>query len=176
MSAESTGFDPYEAVIADLRAKREQIDQAIQLLEALRGGLAIPGLGVSPQHVQDAPAEGPGAFLGMTIPEAAKKLLAHRKRTLGNAEIVAAFKAGGLAMQSADPINTVGSVLTRRFNQVGDIVRVSRGLWGLAEWYPGRNFKKKGGPKGDNDHELGAEVGAEVEAAVVTTNATSEPE
>jgi hypothetical protein len=50
-------------------------------------------------------------------------------------------------MQSADAANTVGSVLTRRFNQTGDIVKVGRGVWGLAEWYPGRSVKKKGAAK-----------------------------
>lgn len=44
-------------------------------------------------------------------------------------------------LTSADPVNVVGSVLTRRFNQVGDVVKVGRGIWGLKEWYPGRNFK-----------------------------------
>jgi hypothetical protein len=32
-------------------------------------------------------------------------------------------------------------VLNRRFLQVGDIVRVGRGTWGLKEWYPNRSFK-----------------------------------
>ncbi len=35
------------------------------------------------------------------------------------------------------------SCLTRRFAEVGDIVRVDRGTWGLKEWYPGRSFKTK---------------------------------
>jgi hypothetical protein len=100
----------------------------------------------------------------MTIPDAARALLASRRRPLGNPEIVAAFKVGGLVMNSVDPLNTVGSVLTRRFNQVGDIVRVSRGVWGLAEWYPNRSFKKKPS-KGDSSPE-----------AVATTDATSAPE
>ncbi len=26
--------------------------------------------------------------------------------------------------------------------EVGDIVKVDRGTWGLKEWYPGRSFKK----------------------------------
>ena len=47
-------------------------------------------------------------------------------------------------MNSVDPINTVGSVLTGRANVVGDIVKVGRGVWGLASWYPGRSLKKKG--------------------------------
>lgn len=143
MSTESQAVDHYEAVLADLRAKREQIDQAIQVIEALRGGAPAPAAKVAPVSQVDADVDGPGAFLGMTIVDAAKKLLASRRRTMSNTEIVGALKTGGLAMNSADPINTVGSVLTRRFNTAGDIVRMGRGIWGLAEWYPGRNFKKK---------------------------------
>ena len=41
------------------------------------------------------------------------------------------------------------SVLTRRYNETGDIVRVGRGVWGLKEWYPGRNFNKKDASKND---------------------------
>ncbi len=37
MSVESEGIDPYAIVLADLRAKRAQIDQAIQAIELLRG-------------------------------------------------------------------------------------------------------------------------------------------
>jgi hypothetical protein len=84
---------------------------------------------------------GPGAFLGMTIPEAAKKLLAHERRQMNNADIVDALRRGGLVLNSADPLNTVGSVLNRRFKDVGDVVRVGRGTWGLKEWYPNRSFK-----------------------------------
>lgn len=47
----------------------------------------------------------------------------------------------GMVLTSADPLNTVGAVLTRRFKETGDIVRVERGTWGLKEWYPGRNWK-----------------------------------
>ena len=34
--------------------------------------------------------------------------------------------------------------MTRRFIQVGDIVKVGRGIWGLKEWYPNWSFKPKG--------------------------------
>jgi hypothetical protein len=160
MSAESQGFDPYEAVLADLRAKREQIDQAIQVIEGVRGAAGATGAFSPPNPSQNAALEGPGVFLGMTIPDAAVKLLYTRRKTLGNAEIVAAFKAGGLVMNSVDPINTVGSVLTRRANQVGDIVKVGRGIWGLAEWYPGRSFKKKGAATGPSEPEAKGEEAA----------------
>lgn len=155
MSDESKSFDPYEVVINDLKAKRDEIDNAIQALERLRaGGGGTPAMASGAGGHSPVPSEGPGAYLGMTIPEAVIKLLRTQRRQMSNTEIVAAIQAGGLAMQSKDPINTVGSVLTRRFNDVGDIVRVGRGIWGLAEWYPNRNFKKKP-DKADNGSKNG---------------------
>lgn len=140
MSAEIAALDPYETVLADLRAKRDQIDQTITLLSALRaGGGASATAAVAPQEA--AIVETAGMFLGMSIPDGTKKLLAIRKRTLGNAEIAKELQAGGLVLTSAEPANVIGSVLSRRFLQVGDIVKVGRGIWGLKEWYPGRNFK-----------------------------------
>jgi len=132
--------DPYDEVLADLRAKREAIDNAISVLEGLRDGR----LGVAPPSVPsvEPEREDAGMFLGMSIADAAKKLLAMRKRTLGNAEILKELQAGGLVLTGAEPLNVIGSVLMRRFNNVGDVVRVSRGVWGLKEWYPGRNFKQ----------------------------------
>lgn len=139
MAVESMGFDPYEAVLTDLKAQRDKIDQAIAAIESVRSG----GGNQSGGPAQNIGVDAPGAFLGMTIPEAAKKLLAARRRPLRNPDIAAAFKVGGLALNSVDPVNTVGAVLSRRATDVGDIVKVGRGTWGLKEWYPGRSFKAK---------------------------------
>ena len=79
----------------------------------------------------------------MSIVDAAKKVLTARRQPLKSADILEAFRAGGLPLTSKEPLNVVGSVLTRRFNEVGDVVRVSRGVWGLKEWYPNRSFKKE---------------------------------
>lgn len=142
MISEKLSLDPYEAVLADLRAKRDQIDQTIGLLEAMRTGSApARSMDFSADVGANGIVETAGMFLGMSIADAAKKLLNQRKRTMGNAEIASELKSGGLVMTGADPLNVVGSVLTRRFNNVGDIVRVGRGVWGLKEWYPGRTFK-----------------------------------
>lgn len=143
--------DPYETVLADLRAKRDQITNAITALESLRPGPGLPSPApVAPVH-NSAPlmiAPTSDEFVGMTIVDGAKALLARRGKPLGNADIATAFVAGGMNLNSADPTNTVGSVVTRRFNNVGDIVRVGRGLWGLPEWYPGRTFARKPATKG----------------------------
>ncbi len=85
----------------------------------------------------------------MTIAEATRKLLASRKRAMSTSEILASITAGGLALASADPINTVSAVLGRRFEKTGDIVRVERGTWGLKEWYPNRTFKQGAKANGD---------------------------
>jgi DNA-directed RNA polymerase delta subunit len=94
------------------------------------------------EEIKDPPNKlGQGAFLGLTIVDAAKKLLAHERRSMSNSEIAEAFKRGGLALNSADVLNTIGSVMNRRFLKEGDVVRVGRGTWGLKEWYPNRSFK-----------------------------------
>jgi len=71
----------------------------------------------------------------MTIADATAKLLAIRKKVLTNPEIVEAIRAGGVILNLAQPVNTVGSVLRRRQADEGDIIRVGK-MWGLSEWYP----------------------------------------
>lgn len=148
MSTESKDFDPYAIVLADLRAQRDKIDQAIQAIESVRGSA---GTSSAPAHTPPSSNTdlGPGAFLGMSIAEATKKLLQSKRKQMNNTDVLAALKSGGMVLQSADPINTVGAVLTRRSKDVGDIVKVDRGTWGLKEWYPGRNFNKP--TKGNGD-------------------------
>lgn len=148
MSAESKDFD-YGAVLADLRSKREKIDRAILALEALTGIEGIAVFSLPAQSSASQPSEGDD-FLGMTIPEAAIKLLRRRRKQMTNSEILAGLQAGGMAMTSADPLNTVGAVITRRSKDVGDIVKLGRGVWGLKEWHPYRNFNR---PKGNGEGE-----------------------
>lgn len=146
MSDTCGGHDPYDVVLADLRKKRDEIDAAIRAISAIRGGDSA-----SPADQMRGPGrDEPGAFLGMSIAEAAKKLLSMRRKTLTSTEIAEGLKNGGLAMTAAEPVNVVGSVLARRFDSVGDIVRVARGQWGLLEWYPNRNFRKKDNAKETN--------------------------
>lgn len=157
MTEQNGSPDPYVAVLADLRSQREKIDQAIAVLESLRGGPRYAdgvgsAAGTSTASAVSQPvAPTAGDYLGMTIADAARKVLASRRRTMSTSEIYEEFKRGGLALTSAEPINVIGSVLTRRFEKAGDVVRVSRGIWGLQEWYPNRSFKKKAAKGGDTD-------------------------
>lgn len=171
MSDDAPARDPYSVVLNDLRSQRDKIDNAIAAIEALRGGATPAPAG---QEGQASPtpsgqALGAGAFLGLTIVDAAKKLLAHERRQLTNAEIVEKLGRGGLVLNSADKLNTVGSVLNRRFIQVGDVVRVGRGTWGLKEWYPNRSFKTKD----DSPAVTSRQTGTEAASAALNAAAAS---
>jgi HB1, ASXL, restriction endonuclease HTH domain len=131
------------------------LDQTLKVLESLRDGtfmtgLAMPqgaSLSLSPStptvtiSAQEIPH---GTFHGMSIEPAIKKLLQIRKRAMGAQEIANALREGGLHMQSQTPEKTIASILSRAFNSGSDIVRVSRGMWGLQEWHPTQRFSRRG--------------------------------
>ena len=144
----------YAVVIADLKRQRGEIDAMIAQLEAMADGSPAPPKAASAPKAQDAVGhhsqprkENP--YLGMSIVDATKGLLASKRKTMNSADIVAELEAGGLVLTGAKKSNTVGSVLNRRQNKVGDVVSVTRGMWGLKEWYPGRSFGKKS-PEGSD--------------------------
>lgn len=146
-SGTPAGVD-YAAVLADLEARKAQIDQAIAVIKAIMGMPAA----LAPSAVANGSATGPAAgpeiapdtFFGMSIPEAAKKFLAMRKRVCTTPEIVEALTRGGQVNAASDRFsNTVGSVLGRAHDNDAGIVRIGRGTWGLAEWYPNKPRKTK---------------------------------
>jgi HB1, ASXL, restriction endonuclease HTH domain len=152
MSTESNVSDPYAIVLADLSAQRDKIDAAIAAILALRpSGAPAP---LAPPAIQTIPVVKPSApergqlvgFAGMTIPEAAKVIIEEAGSPVNNATILERLQARGMEFTAVDPLNTVGAVLSRRFHDVGDIVRVARGTWGLKEWYPeDQTFGRKAG-------------------------------
>ena len=133
--------DPYEVVLDDLRAKRDEIDKLIRSLEAFRPSTQTTSVvqalvGVMTVSSASAVPPPPQPLLGMTIVDAARAVLKGEGRPLANFDLADALTKGGLAMNSADPVNTISSVLTRYYNQGGDIVRAGRGVWDLAERRP----------------------------------------
>jgi hypothetical protein len=139
----------YAAVLADLEARRAQIDAAIAVIRPLAGQLsmAMPPIAVTPAGtgIQTAGAAveiREDSFFSLSIPEAVKKYLAMRKRPASTSEIIDALKRGGQINSSSDSFKaSVPSVLDRANSTGKGIVRVSRGTWGLAEWYPNRPKK-----------------------------------
>ena len=100
----------------------------------------------------------PDSFFGMSILDAAKKFLAMKKKPQTTADVATALEQGGMTHSSGNWGNTVGSVLNRSDASGGEIVKVKRGIWGLAAWYPGRKRntgeKKDDGEKTENNSEL----------------------
>lgn len=134
----------YEAVIADLEAKKAHIESTIAALRAISGlgnlG-SVPPPGGSGGPMGNGGKIAPDAFLGKSIPDAAKIHLSNVRRKLSTQELMDALEAGGLP---GSKYNTVYAVLRRRENSVGDIVNI-KGDWALAEWFP--NYTKKSSKK-----------------------------
>lgn len=143
MSSESTGID-YAAVLADLEAKRDKLDAAIAGIRTMLGLSAAAGSSATASSGSNGGSTEIEAdtFFSLSIPDAAKKYLGMRKKPATTPEISEALRRGGQTNASSDGFgNTLGSVLARVYNGGGGIVRVGRGTWGLAEWYPNKPRK-----------------------------------
>ena len=112
-------------------------------------------LGVVRSRPDERPSGGGGytghtpahdAFIGMSIPEAAKKHLTAVRKKLSTQEIMTALEAGGLPPSK---YSTVYAILSRRENKVGDIINM-KGDWALQEWYPNHRKKASSSEAGDD--------------------------
>lgn len=128
----------YEAVLADLEARKAQIEAAIAGIRLILGqsgtGPTGPNGGGS-GYSGGVPAH--DAFIGMSIPDAAKKHLTAVRKKQSTQELMTALEAGGLP---SSKYSTIYAVLSRRESKVGDIINM-KGDWALQEWYP--NYRKK---------------------------------
>jgi len=136
MTQENT---PYDAVIADLEEKRDQLSATIEMLKALKGtaSMVLP-TAANAQRQQAEREIKRDSFFGMTLPEAVRKYLTMVKATKPNPELCAALLSGGFKTSSGNFAEVVRSTLQRN----KDFVKVN-GEWGLAEWYPGRGGGRK---------------------------------
>ena len=127
----------YEAVLADLGARKAQIEAAIAAIEIIvaagGGGHSGGGGGGGNKNV------GPSDYLGMSIPDAAKKRLLSVRQKQSTQDIMKALEDGGLP---SSKYTTVYSILRRREKQSGDIINM-QGDWALAEWYPNHRKRTK---------------------------------
>lgn len=143
MSDTPPSIDPIDALIAQMEAKMAKIQTAIEALRAVRGEFSVSGSVPMESLVRATDTTSSGKsdwendatlFRSMTIPEATIKLLKLADRPLKNPEIAQYLQNGGLIMNSESAVNTVGSILTRRYQKVGDIQKHGRGTWVLREW------------------------------------------
>jgi hypothetical protein len=122
----------YQAVLADLETRRDQIEAAINAVRAIIASTGVSANG-APQRIT------PHAFLRLGIAEATKKYLEIVKSKQTLPQIIQALGQGGLP-----PVKytTLYAVLRRRESQVGDIMRMGE-EWALTEWYPNHPQLKK---------------------------------
>jgi hypothetical protein len=142
----ATGNIDYNAVLADLEARKSQLEATIAGIKAI---LASGSNVVSNGHAEgvirpeDIPAH---AFLGLSIADATKKFLSMVKSKQSLPQIMQALERGGLPPAK---YNTVYAVLRRRENQVEDIFRMGED-WALTEWYPNNpNIRKRNKQKSE---------------------------
>lgn len=130
--------NPYEQILADLKARRDQIDTDIASMEALRDRWGATS-GTTPSSPTNSTGNIPSnAFFRMSIADAAIKLLGMAQQRLTINQIIDGLEKGGLPRSS---YNSVYSILNRRAEANGDLEKLGS-EWGLAEWSgPGRKRK-----------------------------------
>lgn len=142
----------YDAVIADLEAKRDHLNSIIDGLRQLRTSGVISMSGPLPSQLRASQSEAEithDMFFGMTIADAARKFLSLMKHTKSTSEIAHALERGGLKHASKNFVTTIRSTLGGR----DDFRRVNR-EWGLAEWYRKRPRAAEADVKPDEQMEL----------------------
>jgi len=135
----------YTAILNDLEAKKKAIEAAIA---SLRSALSVGALGLNLGDanfaMQDAvgfsmgTGEVPdGAFLGKSIPEAARLYLEIVKKKQTTREIADALRKGGMETKSPGAFSRIVHATLNRVRKVANspIVKVGS-QWGLSNWYP----------------------------------------
>ena len=145
----------YEVVLADLEARKAKLESAIESIRQILGQTVMSPSGGPGGGISSSGKPAHDAFIGMSIPEAAKKHLSAVRKKLATQELMNALTEGGLPESK---YSTVYAILRRRERQVGDIINM-KGDWALSEWYP--NYRKRTKAEGE---ETDAESGAEGES------------
>lgn len=75
----------------------------------------------------------------MSIADAAKMYLQMVRQKRNTSDIIKALADGGLPPTT---YSVLYSILRRREKQVGDVINIGSGDWGLAEWFPNHRKRK----------------------------------
>lgn len=122
MPSESLSTANYAAVIKDLRAKRDELNRTIAMLEAMAN---IPATQAQAPAVQRQPAIATNTGIG----DACAKILEHARGTMTTNEVFAALTANGFEFNTQNPVNNVWSALNHRTKVAGDVRKAGRGRW-----------------------------------------------
>ncbi len=148
----------YRAVLADLKRRRDELEDAIVAIEPLAASTGGGGAATSGGRPNELT---PDAFFGMNTLDAAVKYLKIVKRPQSAAQIASALEAGGFLTRAANFAANVQTTLRREDDKVGVVVYMPNKTWALAEWYPSRPKKSaadRAAEKGED-----AEAGLAVE-------------
>lgn len=123
----------YAAVLADLEAKRVELDSAIAAIKVLLRQTGSMAATTSPvPRISSLSQVPPNAFVGLSISRSVRMLLEMTQRRLSVKEIQQGLETGGL---KPNAYRNVYSILRGREAYQADIIKVDR-RWGLAEWNP----------------------------------------
>jgi hypothetical protein len=133
----------YAAMLANMEAKKAALEAAIA---SLRAALAMGALGSSSSSDEGATVSlgsmmyggdvPNGAFLGKSIPEAARLYLEIIKKKQTSREIAEALQKGGVESTSKNFIGMIGPVLERARRNANPVIVKVGNQWGLSSWYP----------------------------------------
>jgi hypothetical protein len=123
----------YAAVLADLEAKRAQLDSAIAAIKVLMEQTGIMAATAVPlPRIAGLSEVPPQAFVGLSVSNAVRRLLEMMQRRMTIREIMQGLQAGGL---KPSKYRNVYAILRQRESDKFDIIKVDK-KWGLAEWNP----------------------------------------
>jgi hypothetical protein len=129
----------YAAIIADLEAKKNALEQTLASLRAAQelGALGQPGeasvMGSTGSSIGGAEVPD-GAFHGKSMPAAIRLYLEIMRSKKTAREIADGLKKGGLESTSKFFDKIVYATLDR-LRKAGDVVKIGT-TWGLPAWYP----------------------------------------
>lgn len=142
----------YSVVIADLRAKRDELDRTIALLEAMAGIAApVKAEEVAPP-VRPAPPAPPktsapvpersketSSTPSVGIGEVCAKILREAREPLSTRDVTDRVLASGFEINTANPINNVWSALSHRMKVTKDITKSGRN-WSIVVHHADRSL------------------------------------
>jgi len=123
----------YAAVLADLQAKRIQLDSAIAAIKVLMEQTGVMAATAPPvPRIAGLSQVPPRVFVGLSISNAVRQLLEMMQRRMTVREIMQGLQAGGL---KPSKYRNVYAILRQRESDKADVIKVDA-KWGLAEWNP----------------------------------------
>jgi hypothetical protein len=139
----------YGALLSQLENEREKLDTMIAWVRGKLGQPTqdfvmrgkVPDTGSKVIEAKTQPRQlASDTFFRMQIPVAIKSFLNIVRGPRSAKVIVDGLKQGGLTSQAKNLYQTVYPTLLR-MEKAGEVVRVTNGEWGLAEWYPAGSRK-----------------------------------